>query len=208
MPDTPNSPFWTPSRKKFWTIGAILILLTAAGVLTTFLLASRAGTEPRSAAKGELSAYLSDEHKAAFREGTRLEQKFPVTDPAGIAALLQNRIGTAISFEELFTGGGLKLLSAGPSSVPGDGQSVHLRLASLPGKPATEVQFSLFIKQYRQLPKLDDMTALTLPGRGLGDAPIVVWRKGGLIYYLVANSADGIAVLRQGLGTPEPKNPY
>ena len=75
--------FWTGKRKKFWTIGAILIGLTAAGVVIAYfsVMSKESKNAPRAAEKGELAAYLSDEFKAAGREGARLDQKFPVTDP-------------------------------------------------------------------------------------------------------------------------------
>jgi hypothetical protein len=199
-----ESTFWTAQRRKFWLIGGVLILLTAGGVLTAYLVASKPEGLPRSAAKGELSAFLSDEHRAAFREGTKLEQKFPVTDPDRLGDSLRDWLGSRVSFQELFPGGGVKLLGAGESAVPGAGTSAHLRLGAEPH------QLSLFIKQYRKLPPLDDQTAYTLPGRGLGEnaPPITVWRRGGQVLYLVANSGEGLKVLAQGLGAPEPKKPY
>ena len=199
-----EKPFWTPARRRFWTIGAILILLTAAGVLTAYLVASKPEGLPREAGKGELAAFLSDEHKAAFREGTNFSQKFPVTDSAGLADGLRDWVGNAMTFDHLFPGGGVKLLGAGRSAVPGFGVSAHLRLEG----SASPSQLSLFIKQYRQMPVLDDLTAYSLPGRGLGDGGILVWRRGGQIYYLVSNSQAGLGVLRQALGAPEPKKPY
>jgi hypothetical protein len=194
-----EATFWTPQRKKFWAIGGVLIALVAVGVLSAFLLARRGNPEPRSAGKGELAAYLSDEHKAAFREGTRLDQKFTLTEASGLAAGLQSWVGNSKTLEELCPAGGVKLLGAGKSAVPGAGESAHLRLTSDTGEP-----LSLFVKQYRQLPKLDER-AYTLPGRG---AVIEVWRRGGLVYYLVANTPEGLGVLRTSMGAPAADKPY
>jgi hypothetical protein len=101
----------------------------------------------------------------------------------------------------------MRFLSAGRSAVPGTGESAHLRLAGAADDSAT---CSLFIKQYRQLPPLDDMAVYSLAGRGLGDGapPILIWRRGGLVYHLVSNTEAGLGLLRKGLGAPEPKKPY
>jgi hypothetical protein len=194
-----DATFWTAKRKRFWTIAGALIVLVALGVLSTFLIARRPEAGPQSAGKGELAAYLSDEHKAAFREGTRLDQKFTLTDMAALGPSLQNWVGNSKTFEELFPGGGLKFLGAGKSAVPGAGESAHLRLTADAGG-----DLSLFIKQYRQLPKLDE-GSYTLPGRATS---IDVWRRGGLMYYLVANTSDALGVLRKAMDAPTPNKPY
>jgi hypothetical protein len=195
----PDATFWTPKRKRFWTLAGALIALVALGVLGAFLIASRPDLGPQSAGKGELAAYLSDEHRAAFRDGTRLDQKFTVTDAAGLATGLQSWIGNSKGFEEVLPGGGVTFLGAGRSAVPGAGESAHLRLSADTGG-----DLSLFIKQYRQLPKLEE-GSYTLKGRG---ASIEVWRRGGLVYYLVANTPEGLGVLRTAMGAPMPNKPY
>lgn len=199
MNESGTASFWTAQRKRFWMIGGALIVLVGVGVLAAFLLASQPEGLPTSAGKGELAAYLSDEHKAAFREGTRLDQKFTVTDAAGLAAGMQSWVGISKTFEELVPGGGVKFLSAGKSAVPGAGESAHVRLGADAGG-----DLSLFAKQYRQLPKLAE-GSYSLRGRGV---VIEVWRRGGLVYYLVANTGNELGVLRQGLGAPEAKDPY
>lgn len=204
--------FWTAKRKRFWAVGVVLIGLAAATVVTLYVVESSPPKDlPRSAANGELSAYLSDEFKAVSREGTRLEQKLPVTDPAQISESLHNWIGQAITVEELFPGGGIRVLGTGPAAVPGPGKSVHLKLAVEGDKGGVaKSELSLLIQMYRQMPVLDDKGAYTLPGRGLGvDAPpITVWRRGGLVCYLVSNTKSGMAALRQALGASEPNKPY
>jgi len=204
--------FWSGRRKKFWTIGVILMLLTAGGVAAAYLIVVKkeSANLPRPAAKGELSAYLSDEFKAANREGTRLEKKFPVTDPAQFAESMQSWVGPKVTWEEFFPGGGVKMLGAGAAAVPGPepAKSAHIQLAPEPDK--TNLGMSIFIQRYTGFPALDDREAYSLPGRNLGQGapPITVWRRGGLICYLVSNSKDGIEVLRQALGAPEPKKAY
>lgn len=204
-----ESQFWSKERKKFWIIGLVLILVAAGVVAGIYLNARKPDGVPREAGKGELAAYLSDEHKAAFREGTRLEQKFDVNDSEQLADKVRDWTGNRISFAEMFTGGGVKFLSAGASQVPGAGNAAHLRLESDGSKGATGEKFSLFIKQYRKLPELEEGGAYSLPGRLGGDAPpIQVWKKGGLVYFLVCNTRPGIECLRQALGAPEPKKAY
>jgi len=200
MEQATASGFWTAGRKRFWMIGGSLIVLAGLVVLAVFLVASQPEEGPRSAGKGELAAFLSDEHKAAFREGTRLEAKYTITDAAKLGEGLAQWLGTNKPFEELFPGSGVKLLGAGKSAVPGAGESAHLRLAA----EGTAAEMSLFIKQYRQLPRVDE-GMYTLPGRG---TVIEVWRRGGLLYFLVSNTAEGVAVLRKGMGAPEPIKPY
>jgi hypothetical protein len=121
---------------------------------------------------------------------------------------MHNWVGQSITLEEIFPGGGVKLVGVGPATVPGPGKSAHLRLS--PEAPKGDPKISLFIQRYMQFPALDDREALTLPGRGLGDGapPIIVWRRGGLTCFLVSNSREGIEVLRQALGAGEPKKPY
>ncbi len=201
-----EAKFWSKERKKFWMIGALLILLVAAAVAGIYFNASKPDGVPREANKGELSGYLSDEHKAAFRDGTRLEQKFPVTDVEKLGDSIRDWTGNRMAFQDLFPGGGVKFLGAGQSSVPGAGQSAHLRLQSDKGSE----NLSLFVKQYRQLPPLEEGAAYSLPGRSLGaDAPpITIWKHGGTVYYLVAGTKTGIECLRQALGAPEPKKTY
>ncbi len=197
-----ESAFWTAKRRRFWTIGAVLILITGGVVLGTYLVASRPEGVPREAARGELSAFVSDEHKAAFKEGAK--PKFPVSDEAALGDSLRDWVGSRLTMEELFPGGGVKFMSAGKSAVPGAGESAHLRLG------AGEVKVSVFIKQYRKLPVLEDGAAYTLAGRNLGAEapPITVWRRGGLVCFLVAENAAAMKALREGMRAPEPKKAY
>lgn len=196
--------FWTPQRRRFWAIAAALILLSAGVVAGVYLVASRPGTSERAANKGELSAFLSDEHKAAFREGTKLEQKFPVKDPVTLASSMREWVGKSISWEELFPGGQVKFLGAGKSAVPGAGSSVQLRIS------ASNENGSVFIQQYRKKPELEDGGAWKLPGRNLGEGapPILVWRRGGLVYYLVAENGAAMGLMREGMKAPQPNKQY
>jgi hypothetical protein len=69
---------------------------------------------------------------------------------------------------------------------------------------------SLFVMKNWEQPAIGDAEAYVLAGRGLGAGapPIAIWRRGGLVYALVSNTPEGMAVLRQALGAPEPKKPY
>lgn len=186
----------------------VLLLIGLVGVGIAYFITSQPKEPPRSAAKGELSAYLSEEFKAIGRDAKLSEKKFPVTDAEQVPGSLHNWIGQEITVAELFPGGGVKMLGAGPAAVPGPGKSMQFRLA--PEKADVKGELSLFIQQYRQMPVLDDKTSYTLPGRGLGaGAPdITIWRRGGLLCCLVSNTTQGMGLLRQALGAEEPKKPY
>lgn len=208
MTDSPST-FWSGRRKKFWIVGAVLILITAGvvGGMYAREMKKESAPIPRSAAKGELSAYLSDEFKAVAREGTRLDQKFTVSDMAQFGESLHLWVGQSRELDQVFPGGGVTVTGMGAAAVPGPGKSAHLRIA--PPKPGVEM--SLFIQKYMLDPVLGDDAAYSLPGRALGaGAPeIVVWHpRGGLVFYLVSNSKDGIEVLRKALNASEPNKPY
>lgn len=199
-----GASFWTAKRKRFWARAGAFIVGSAGLVATVAYVASRPSIEERAATRGELAAFLSDEHKAAFREGTNVGQKFPVKDAAGVAGSMREWVGERVSFEGLFPGPGVEFMGAGKSAVPGTGKSAHVRVR-VGGAGA-----SVFVKEYRKLPELDDGAAYTLPGRGLGEGapPITVWRRGGVVCYLVAGDAGAMRALSEGMKAPEPKKAY
>lgn len=198
---TMATSFWTAKRKKFWMLGGVLIVLTAGVVLTVFLVARQPDNLPRQAAKGEISAFVSDGHKAAFREGVKLDEKFPAKEGDAFARGMWQWVGIQRSMDELFPNPGVTVLGLGSSAVPGLGSSAQARLK------VGEHNASVFFQQYRAYPDLTDGAAYTLASRGLG-SPIVVWRRGGMVCYLAADSAEGMKALREGMGAPEPKKDY
>lgn len=140
------------------------------------------------------------------REGVAIDKKLPVTEAEKVPDGLHTWIGQEVTVEEMFPGGGVKLVAAGPAAVPGPGKSAHFKLGTDKGG----AQMSLFVMKNWESPKIGDAEAYTLAGRGLGAEapPITIWRRGGLVYALVSNNASGMGVLRQALGAPEPKKAY
>ncbi len=191
----------TAQRKKLYLIVLVIGLV---GVGAAYFIASQPTAQPRTAAKGELSAYFSDEFKAVNKDKETLDKKLTVSEAEKVPEGLHNWIGQELTMEEMFPGGGVKLVAAGAAAVPGPGKSAHFKVGSDKG------QMSLFIMKNWESPKIGDADAYTLASRGLGAEapPITIWRRGGLVYALVSNTPEGMGVLRQALGAPEPKKAY
>jgi hypothetical protein len=192
---------------------ALVTVLIGGGVVAFVLFqTSQPNDLPRAAGPRQLGDFLAQEHLAAASASSH--DHFDVKTPEALASSTSVWLGRRMDFDDtLFAqGSGLRFIGARQIGVPAqptgpgspDGAAAHLLFATDGGAWA-----SAFIQGFRARPDLDMNTAYSLDARNLGDgSPIIVWRPGGQVYYLVSESAEGAAVLRRALNVPEPGRRY
>ena len=192
---------------------AYLVAIVAAGaVFIAFKNHSRSveenGVELAPPERGELARYLAEQHRGAATNPGSLT----MTDAEKLSDSLAQWLGTRKSVQELFEDRkGPAFAGARPapgSGVPGLGPSAQVLFKTDPAGGADK-SVSLFLKKYMEAPKLDLDASYTLDAKGAapGAGAVVVWRHGGLIYYLVG-SPTAVEALRSGLGAAPASRPY
>lgn len=204
-------------RAVFWVLALAVI-----GGLGYFIWVKKQPPVSQNKPVGkEVAAYLAREHMQAWDPS--MDAVFTVKNVEDIHAAGVRWFGQDITFEEL-AGSGVAFMGAGEAAVPGPpdenlkrGQSAHFRLETDGTKGAKGVRVSLFLQKYT-LPPNDDntevlakRTSYTLkPDAALGAnaPPILVYRAGGLVYFLVTETPGGYDLVKQAFGMPDPIGPY
>jgi hypothetical protein len=185
---------------------AVVTLLIGGGIVGVILF-KNATPEGLPAAAGhrQLAEYLAQEHLAVARSGSA--EQFSARTPEEVPDRSSQWIGRRMEFEDtLFAeDSGLRFIGAREAHIPGTGRSAHLLFAAEDGTYA-----SLFLQQYLAQPATTPNVAYSLPASRLGrDAPpVIIWRTGGQVHFLVSQKPEGVAALRRSLGIPEPTQKY
>jgi hypothetical protein len=183
-------------------IALVTLLIGGAVVAVVVFQNSRPDNVPTAPGARALGTFFAEEHMAAARSSSH--DDFVVRTPEELRGQTSAWIGRQMEFEEtlLASDSGLRFIGAREVNIPGPGRSAHLLFATDAG-----VWASVFLQQYLAKPELEMNEAYSLDVRGLG-APVVVWRPGGQIHYLVSEQPEGVATLRRALGIPEPARRY
>jgi hypothetical protein len=97
------------------------------------------------------------------------------------------------------------------------GRSAHFRVESDGTKGPKGVRASIFLQKY-MLPRNEDMTdvlnvktSYTLkkdPALGASAPDILVYRQGGIVFYLVSDQPGGFDLIKTAFGMPDSSGPY
>lgn len=205
------------ARAVFWLIALVVI-----GAVAFFIWKTKQRPDPEVKPRAdELASYMAREHRQAW--DPTMDSLFTVKQVADVHEAGKVLFGQDITFSEL-EGSGLKFQGGREAEVPGPpdpnlvaGRSAHFRLESDGSKGAPGVRASLFLQKY-MLPPTDSgeqvlqyRTAYTLkkdPALGEGAPDIIVYRQGGLVYYLVADQPGGYDLVKTAFQIPDPIGPY
>lgn len=194
---------WTRLRRASAMAAAIIVLVTVAVVYR--------GTQNRTYAT-QLSSFVVAEHERCFTPKGEVNSKFKVADAGDIQAASLGWLGKDqdlgdLGVGELIANTNLDFLGAGRCAVPGQGGSGHLIFEAQDDPGRT---ISLFVHRYKSDPVLDESILYSLKAEAWPDAsaPIVFWRRGEVVYYLICPIQETGAEVRMAMNAPEQMVPF
>ncbi len=190
--------FWTRARRAASMAAAILVLVAVAVVYRQTQVLSYAM---------QLSSFVTGEHDRCFTPKGEIISKFTIADAADIQAASLDWLGEDQDLDDLGVGemianANLTFLGAGRCAVPGQGSSGHLIFESQSDPGRT---ISLFVQRYKADPVLDESVLYSLKAETWPEAsaPIVFWRRGEVVYYLICPIQETGARVRVALNAPK-----
>lgn len=161
--------------------------------------------------RSALVSFVSGQHEECELHAQLVARRFRIGPLQAAAPVLSRIIGAAPDLGRI-EASGVRYLGAAECAVPGRGASLHIVLdAGVPSESdggGRTALVSLFVQQdHDELSLEPGRTYRMVPresGPGAGPAEIFVWRKGGLVYFLVSTSEVKLDAVRRGLGAAEP----
>jgi anti-sigma factor RsiW len=159
--------------------------------------------------RSALVSFVTGQHDECELHAQLVGRRFRIGPLQAAPPALSKIIGAAPDLGQI-EASGVRYLGAAECAVPGRGASVHIvldagALSESDGEGRTPL-VSLFVQQdHGELNLEPGRTYRMVPREfGAGPAEIFVWRKGGLVYFLVSTSAEKLDAVRLGLGGAEP----
>ncbi len=158
--------------------------------------------------RASLCSFVRSQHSDCEVHEQMVRERFRIATLGEAPEAFRGILGAAPDLGDL-EHSGVRFLGAMECAVPGRGTSVHLVLdAGDPGQTADPSAYvSLFVQQdHDELALEPGRTYRMLRNAGEIDAPaeIWVWRKDGLVYFLVAPSEQNLDAARTALGAMAP----
>lgn len=204
------SPRPQRSIRPLWALAAACVALAA----TVFVAASRfparlpsGGEIVNSSHRAALTRFLGWQHAECEVHADAIRQRFdigPAADaPEKLARIVQHTpdLGSIRSSNTQ----NVEYLGAARCAVPGRGESVHIVLGYRDPVAGKSRQLaSLFVQEdFNELSLEPGRTYHMRPRSGEWDGrdmTVCVWRKDGLVYFLVGTSADALEAARHCVG--------
>ncbi len=204
-------------RAVFW-----LIALAVIGGLVYFIYnKKKPPVSDNKPPADKLAAYFAQEHTRAWDPS--MDAAFTVKELSEVYAAGIKWFGQDVPFDEL-KDSGLTFQGGREADVPGPpdvnlmaGRSAHFRVESDGAKGAKGIRASIFLQKY-MLPRNEDKTdvlnvktSYTLkkdPALGAGAPDILVYRQGGIVFYLVSDQPGGYDLIKAAFGMPDSSGPY
>lgn len=195
-------------RAIFW-----LVALAVIGGLGYYVYMKRtespgAATAPTPAAMGD---YFGSAHNAAFTEAGAAGLTAKTVEEAAAAG--KDWLGNDITMSEI-EGTGLVFRGAGEAQVPPPGPDVSPRSGHYTFDTASGEHVSMFVQGDRraqaQLSDLERGKAYTIPAPaslGAGAPDIIVFKRGGPIFYFVAATQSALDPILTAYLVPPPSGP-
>ena len=172
--------FW--ARRPTWVaLAASIALLATVAVVMRSPLGSQLGPTvgaPFAAQLVDASNFIVSEHNHCSAFDAYFEHKFTVRNDADASDEVVELLGnppTRIKLDQA----GYQFVGLGKCTVPGPGESVHMIYRPI---NKTRPTLSLFVQQDDARPDIEQGVRYRLSTQ-VG-APVLIWRKQGLIYYL------------------------
>lgn len=178
---TRSGAFWASKPTTWLAVAASILLLVSVGVVMNSSVGSKLGPPvgaPFAAQLVDASNFIVAEHNQCSAFDSYFERKFTVRNDADVSDAVVQLLGnppTRIKLDQA----GYEFVGMGKCTVPGAGESVHMIYRPIDQSRPT---LSLFVQQASARPdiKVGVRYRLSTP---VG-APVLVWKKQGLIYYL------------------------
>lgn len=194
---TRDRSFWSGVRGQLIAAAAVVVLAVA---LVVMIQSMRSGPAPGAPSFVQIAGFVAKEHNHCDLDPTYTHSKIEVSDPSKLPDYLQSILGTSVQ-DTLFSQD-LEIIGAGRCHVPGKGQSVQIRLRS---KNGGGEPVSLWLQE--DTGELDIKEGVTYALRADPNAPpcgsILLWKRDGLLYYLVCNGDQTRQQVRQSLHAPD-----
>lgn len=204
---TRNRSFWISSSRFMAVAAAVLLGLTLAfqiGRWSSVVPASpEDGTQVVLATRA--TEFVRREHsRCAKLRDAEIGNKFTATEAEGLSGAFQSVLGKNLTLEDLIShADSVRFVDAGRCGVPG-GRSLHIRLSTL--AEGQEHTASLFVQEDTgRLQLSEGKTYQFAEGEENGRLSVYVWRRAGLLYWLVCDRSDSPRMI-QALGAPQVRN--
>lgn len=185
------------ARRLGWI--ALTAITLVVGVAVGMKLAAPAPTFLTSPERARiaLTGFLESEHRRCTLNERALKNKMTEYTLSEVPTKFAGLLGAELSVASVQRAG-YQFLGCGRCAVPGRGESVHLifRDSSRPAltseqraalKNGDDAQLSLFIQSDTDELPIDANTTYRLE-TGLGEPLVLIWRRDGLVYYLVTET--------------------
>ncbi len=179
----------------------VVVVVVAAGAYFLKGQIQKSSQPEATRTNGQLATYLAGEHRRVAEDAAYASGVFTTTAFEDVMTASKDWLGKDIDYAPLASAG-FEFKGGGRASVPGEGASAHTRVDT------GGQRVSIFLQNYdirdRELEAGKAYTLAAEDTLGAGTPPIVVWRKGGVVYFIVAEQAEAMSATRSALGIPEP----
>lgn len=204
-------------RAVFWLIALAVI----GGLAYIIYQKKQPPTSENKPVGDQLAAYMAGQYTQGWDPS--MDGSFTVKELSEVEQAGNNWFGQHVTLAEI-QDSGLSFRGAREVEVPGPpdpnlqpGRSAHYRLETDGTKGPKGVRVSLFLQKY-VLPKNEDgtdvlavRTSYTLKkdaAMAAGAPDILVYRQGGLVFYLVTDQPGGYDLVKAAYQIPDPIGPY
>lgn len=193
-----DQSFWRRSLTPFAIAAGLLLVVSASIIVRQVGLQSGIAAWMTESQGAQAAAFVEREHSRCAGLDDQRNTKFVTDTLEGANDLIAERLGATGATIDL-SSQGLTLTGAGACSVPGEGKSVHLLYRGGAGDDAWAA--SLFIQTGD--PDFEGVDPKCLCLNRLTDREeVLVWRRDGLVYYLVCPPGGSAVTLLEALDAP------
>jgi len=189
--------FWRRSLTPIAIAAGILLAATATIIVRQAMVQTAAPTWLDRAQGAEVARFVEDEHLRCAALDDQTNTKFTAHTMTEAQQLIADRLGGSSMPLDL-SSMGMTLAGAGGCTVPGGGESVHIlyRPQSPDARPV-----SLFVQVDTTDFQGEDDECLCLNDYA-DDHEVLLWRRDGLIFYLVCPRGEAADRVLNTLGAP------
>lgn len=183
--------------------GAASIVIVA-GVLAV-LLSPTGPLSSESRYRATVVSYLDHEHKRCWVDTDQILRKFTVRQRADLPGVVDDLLHQPVSLQEIEHAelSGLRFIAAGECNMPGQQPSVHIGFETTGEE---HVPVSLFMQPAREHWDVEENVTYALTNErriARGVCTIYMWKRDGILHFLVADDMRACDMMREALGAPQ-----
>lgn len=156
------------------------------------------GSAEATAGRVALASFLETQHSRCTTDEGVYERKMRLQDPAELPGVFASLSGGSPSIERILEAG-FVFKGAGQCRVPGDGESYHLLFGPPEGRRFPS-HLSLFVQRDTGELDIEEGETYRLDVEGGKRMLAVVWKREGVVYYLVAECSPTRSRACEALG--------